>query len=44
MGLVQDLWGGIYRLEAFYSTPEEFERKRNDIGTVQEACKEGIVL
>ncbi|MDD3265465.1 MAG: nucleotidyltransferase domain-containing protein, partial [Dehalococcoidales bacterium] len=41
MGLVQDLWGGIYRLEAFYSTPEEVERKRNDIGTVQEACKEG---
>jgi len=44
MGLVQDLWGGIYRLQAFCYTPEEFERKRNDIGTVQEACKEGIVL
>lgn len=44
MGLVQDLWDGIYRLEAFCYTPEEFERKRNEIGTVQEACKEGIAL
>lgn len=44
MGMVQDLWDGLYRLEAFCYTPEEFERKRNQIGTIQEACKEGIAL
>lgn len=27
MALVQDLWDGLYRLEAFCYTPEEFDRK-----------------
>ncbi len=37
-------WSGDVDLEVFCYTPEEFERKRQDPGTVQQAASEGREL
>lgn len=37
-------WEGLVLLEAICYTPEEFEEKRDEIGIVNEAVKEGIEL
>jgi len=37
-------WEGLVLLEAICYTPEEFEEKREEIGIVNEAVKEGIEL
>ncbi|MDY7031765.1 MAG: nucleotidyltransferase domain-containing protein, partial [Thermodesulfobacteriota bacterium] len=37
-------WEGLVLLEAICYTPEEFEEKRQEIGIVNEAVKEGIEL
>jgi len=42
--LMQDLWDGERHLDALCYTPDEYERKKNQIGTVQQASVEGIVL
>ena len=39
-----DYWNEPVDIEAFCYTPEEFERMRKIIGTVQNAVKEGIEL
>ncbi|MCC7573623.1 MAG: nucleotidyltransferase domain-containing protein [Candidatus Methanofastidiosum sp.] len=42
--LMQDLWDGERHLDALCYTPEEFERKKQQMGTVQQASIEGIAL
>lgn len=36
------LWESPLNLELLCYTPEEFERKRKEIGTVRQAVKEGV--
>src|SRR3989344_3935971 len=38
------LWNKPIDLEVFCYTPEEFERKKKQIGIIREAVKEGIVI
>lgn len=44
MAAVLKFWKGDVDLEAFCYTPEEFERKRQQIGIVREAVEHGIRL
>jgi len=44
MALVSELWEAPYGLEALCYTPEEFERKSNQITIVREAVREGIEI
>lgn len=44
MFYIQDLWDGELRLDAFCYTPEEYERKKQQMGTVQNASIEGVEL
>jgi len=44
MAVVQSLWELPESLEPLCYTPEEFERKRREIGTVSEAVREGREL
>lgn len=37
-------WDAPYDLDVICYTPEEFERKKRQIGTVQEAVREGVAL
>ena len=42
--LMQDLWDGERHLDALCYTPEEYERKKQQMGTVQQASIEGVTL
>ncbi|KYC51634.1 MAG: Nucleotidyltransferase domain protein [Candidatus Methanofastidiosum methylothiophilum] len=42
--LMQDLWDGERHLDALCYTPEEYERKKQQMGTVQQASIEGVPL
>lgn len=44
MRKIYDLWNKKEHLDVLCYTPEEFERKRKEIGTVRKAVEEGIVL
>jgi predicted nucleotidyltransferase len=44
MMLVRDLWSLGERLEVLCYTPEEFERKRSEIGIVAEGLRQGREL
>ncbi len=44
MAEVLGYWNEGVDLEPLCYTPEEFERKRKEIGIVQQAVKEGILL
>lgn len=41
---VADLWPGLVLLEPLCYTPEEFEKKKKEIGIVSQAVKEGLEL
>ncbi len=41
---VSDLWNGLVLLEPLCYTPEEFNEKREEIGIVSQAVKEGLEL
>ncbi len=44
VGDVAKLWMGLVEIEPLCYTPEEFEKKKRQIGIVQQAVKEGKVL
>lgn len=44
IGDVGELWDGLVPLEPLCYTPEEFERKKKQIGIVKQAVEEGIEL
>lgn len=41
LGKVAELWEGTIAIEPLCYTPEEFEKKKKQIGIVQQAIKEG---
>ncbi len=44
VGNVAQLWDGLIEIEPLCYTPEEFEKKKKQIGIVQQAVREGKVL
>lgn len=41
LGLISEMWDGFVVLEPLCYTPEEFEKKRKQLGVVSQAIKEG---
>ncbi len=44
LGDVAELWDGIITIEPLCYTPEEFTKKKKQMGIVQQAVKEGIEI
>ena len=44
LGEVAELWDGMVVILPLCYTPEEFEKKKEEIGIVRQAVEEGIVL
>ena len=44
MGILLEWWEGPVDLEVLCYTPQEFERKKKQIGIVKQAVKDGIDL
>ena len=44
LGDAAQLWPGLNVIEPLCYTPEEFERKKGQIGIVQQAVKEGVAI
>lgn len=44
LGDVAELWEGLITIEPLCYTPEEFEKKKKEIGIVRQAVKEGIEI
>ncbi len=42
--LIYEFWDKKEHLDVFCYTEEEFEKKKNEIGTVKKALEEGIML
>ncbi len=42
--MVYELWDGERRVDVLCYTPEEFEKKRKQLGVVKKAVEEGTVL
>lgn len=44
IGDVAEMWDGLVDIEPLCYTPEEFDKKKKQIGIVRQAVKEGIVI